>query len=76
MSILNGFEIPIHIWIGNDKLYNFTKNMPPSWIVCVFGPFFKLLSSFLCIDAHYKLYILSPYNVLISPREGLILINQ
>ena len=49
LSILDGFERSIHLWIGNDE-YNFTKiaaildfhvNMPPSWILCVFGPFFN-----------------------------------
>ena len=48
LSILDGFERSLHQWIGND-VYNFTKiaailnfdvNMPPSWIWCVFGPFF------------------------------------
>ena len=37
------------MWIGKD-IYHFTKiaailnfhgNMPPSWILCVFGPFLK-----------------------------------
>ena len=56
----------IHLWIGNDK-YNFTKiaailnfhvNMPPSWILCVFGPFLKkLFSSFMCITAQYKVIL-------------------
>ena len=44
LTILDGFESYIHLWIGND-VYNFTKiaailnfhvNMPPSWILCVF----------------------------------------
>ena len=49
VSILNGFERSIQLWIGNDT-YNFTKiaailnfhvNMSPSWILYVFGPFLK-----------------------------------
>ena len=64
LYILNGFERSIHLWIGKD-IYNFTKiaailnfhlNMPPSWIVCVFGPFFKKICySFVCITAQYML---------------------
>ena len=50
LSILDGFERSIHLLIGND-VYNFTNiyslnfhvNMPPSWILCVFGPFYKYI---------------------------------
>ena len=69
LSILNGFERPIHLWIGNDT-YNFTKmavilnfhvNMSPSSILCVFGPFLKqLFSSFMCITAQYYVDIMMP----------------
>ena len=66
LTILDGFERSIHLWIGND-VYNFTKiaailnfnvNMPPSWILCVFGPFLtKLFYHFGRITAQSMLYI-------------------
>ena len=49
LTILDGFESSIHLWIGND-VYNFTKiaailnfhvNMPPSWILLCFWTFFN-----------------------------------
>ena len=64
LKILNGFERSIHLWIGKD-IYNFTKiaailnfhvNMPPYWILCVFGLLKKkLFSSFVCVTAQYVL---------------------
>ena len=73
LSILDGFERSIHPWIGND-IYNFTKiaailnfhvNMPPSWILCVFGPF--LTKTFRCITAQSMLYILMPHSLRKKP---------
>ena len=67
LTILDGFERSIHLWIGNN-VYNFTKiaailnftvNMPPSWILCVFGPFLKkLFYHFSRMTAQSMLYIL------------------
>ena len=60
LYIFNGFERSIHLWIGKD-IYNFTKiaailnfhvNMPPSWILCVFGPFFKNYFPPSCVSLH------------------------
>ena len=73
LSILDGFERSIHPWIGND-VYHFTKiaailnfhvNMPPSWILCVFGPF--LTKTFRCITAQSMLYILMPHSLRKKP---------
>ena len=76
LSILDGFERSIHLWIVND-VYNFTKiatilnflvNMPPTWIVCVFGPFLiNLFSPFGCITAQSMLYILMPHTLRKKP---------
>ena len=66
MSIRNGFERSIHLWIGDDvyklskiaAILNFHVNMPPSWIfgVC-FDLYKKLVSSFMCITAQYNYVI-------------------
>ena len=66
LSILNGFKRSIHLWIGKD-IYNFKKmaailnfqvNMPPSWILCVFGPFLKK-NSFLLRMHHCTIYVVN-----------------
>ena len=45
-------------------ILNFHVNMPPSWILCVFGPFLtKLFSPFGCITAQSMLYILMPHTL-------------
>ena len=76
LTILDGFERSIHLWIGND-VYNFTKiaailnfnvNMPPSWILCVFGPFLtKLFYHFGRITAQSMLYILMSHTLRKKP---------
>ena len=56
----------MHIWIVND-IYNFTKiaailifhvNMPPYWILCVFGPFLMphILRKKSYIKRNYSVY--------------------
>ena len=76
LTILDVFERSIHLWIGND-VFNFTKiaailnfnvNMPPSWILCVFGPFLtKLFYHFGRITAQSMLYILMPHTLRKKP---------
>ena len=48
-------------------ILNFHVNMPPSWILCVFGPFKKkIFSSFVCITAQY--YVVN-YHAAYSAEE-------
>ena len=45
-------------------ILNFHVNMPPSWILCVFGPFLtKLFFPVGCITAQSMLYILMPHSL-------------
>ena len=49
-------------------ILNFHVNMPPSWILCAFGPFLTtLFSAFGCITAQSMLYILMPHTLRKKP---------